>query len=94
LLAPNTFGDNDNLISGSGELSLAGVGFVIDDIDGTNYNLYSGSDHVLEVSDNAYSLGTFSATAVPLETDAVPVVASAAFMAGGIWWKRRRQLPQ
>ncbi|MFN5513297.1 MAG: hypothetical protein ACK5CA_00710 [Cyanobacteriota bacterium] len=35
-------------------------------------------------------MGTFSATPVPLETDALPVVGSAVFMAGGLWWKRRR----
>jgi hypothetical protein len=33
---------------------------------------------------------TLNATAVPLETDALPVVVSAAFMAGGIWWKKKR----
>lgn len=30
------------------------------------------------------------ATPVPLESDALPVLASAAFMAGGMWWKRKR----
>lgn len=25
-----------------------------------------------------------------LESDALPVLASAAFMAGGMWWKRKR----
>ncbi|MFM7576577.1 MAG: proprotein convertase P-domain-containing protein, partial [Microcystaceae cyanobacterium] len=29
-------------------------------------------------------------TAVPLETDALPVVVGAAFMAGGLWWKKKR----
>ncbi|MBJ7899905.1 MAG: hypothetical protein GC158_08290 [Cyanobacteria bacterium RI_101] len=31
-----------------------------------------------------------SATAVPLESDALPIVGSALFMAGGLWYKRRR----
>lgn len=30
-----------------------------------------------------------TATPVPLESDALPVVGSALFMAGGLWWKRR-----
>ncbi|MFN5515736.1 MAG: CHRD domain-containing protein [Cyanobacteriota bacterium] len=30
------------------------------------------------------------ATPVPLETDALPVVGGALFMAGGVWWKRKR----
>jgi len=32
---------------------------------------------------------TFAAP-VPLETDALPVVVGAAFMAGGLWWKKKR----
>jgi hypothetical protein len=31
-----------------------------------------------------------SATPVPLESDALPIVGAAAFMAGGFWFKRRR----
>lgn len=31
-----------------------------------------------------------TAQAVPLESDALPIVGAAAFMAGGLWWKRRR----
>lgn len=31
-----------------------------------------------------------TATPVPLETDALPVVVGAVFMAGGIWWKKKR----
>jgi hypothetical protein len=38
--------------------------------------------------DNLTLNGT--ATPVPFESDALPVVGSAAFMAGGLWWKRRR----
>jgi len=34
--------------------------------------------------------GSVSATAVPLETDALPIVGSALFMAGGLWWKKKR----
>lgn len=34
--------------------------------------------------------GNYSLTAVPLETDALPVVGSALLMAGGLWWKRKR----
>jgi hypothetical protein len=30
------------------------------------------------------------ATPVPLESDALPVVGAAAFMAGGLWWKKKR----
>jgi len=30
------------------------------------------------------------ATPVPLESDALPVVGSALFMAGGLWWKKKR----
>ncbi|MFN5515962.1 MAG: hypothetical protein ACK5CA_14780 [Cyanobacteriota bacterium] len=33
---------------------------------------------------------TVDATPVPLESDALPVVGSAVFMAGGLWWKRKR----
>ncbi|MFN5513170.1 MAG: hypothetical protein ACK5CA_00030 [Cyanobacteriota bacterium] len=29
-------------------------------------------------------------TAVPLESDALPIIGAAAFMAGGLWFKRRR----
>jgi hypothetical protein len=32
---------------------------------------------------------TFAAP-VPLETDALPILGSAAFMAGGLWWKKKR----
>jgi len=31
-----------------------------------------------------------SATPVPLESDALPIVGAAAFMAGGVWWKKKR----
>jgi hypothetical protein len=30
------------------------------------------------------------ATAVPLESDALPILGATLFMAGGLWWKRRR----
>ncbi|MFN5514154.1 MAG: hypothetical protein ACK5CA_05235 [Cyanobacteriota bacterium] len=30
------------------------------------------------------------AVPVPLESDALPVVGAAAFMAGGLWWKKKR----
>jgi len=37
------------------------------------------------------TISNFSAPVpVPLETDALPVVGAAAFMAGGIWWKKKR----
>ncbi len=32
----------------------------------------------------------FTPTPVPLESDALPIVGAAAFMAGGLWFKRRR----
>jgi hypothetical protein len=41
-------------------------------------------------SGNDGSITTSSLTPVPLESDALPVLASAAFMAGGMWWKRKR----
>jgi hypothetical protein len=37
-----------------------------------------------------FSQGNFSATPVPLESDALPIVGSVVFMAGGLWFKRRR----
>ncbi|MFN5514782.1 MAG: hypothetical protein ACK5CA_08535 [Cyanobacteriota bacterium] len=36
-------------------------------------------------------IGAVAATPVPLESDALPVVGATLFMAGGIWWKRKRQ---
>jgi hypothetical protein len=33
---------------------------------------------------------TLNATPVPLESDALPIVGSVVFMAGGLWFKRRR----
>jgi hypothetical protein len=42
------------------------------------------------LDDNGDTITLQAAAPVPLETDALPVVASAAFMAGGLWWKRRR----
>ncbi|MBJ7901501.1 MAG: hypothetical protein GC158_16645 [Cyanobacteria bacterium RI_101] len=36
------------------------------------------------------SISNGTATPVPLETDALPILGSAAFMAGGLWFKRRR----
>jgi len=33
---------------------------------------------------------TLQATPVPLESDALPIVGSALFMAGGLWWKKKR----
>jgi hypothetical protein len=42
---------------------------------------FAGTDDVI-VSSNV--------TPVPLESDALPVVGAAAFMAGGIWWKKKR----
>ncbi|MFN5516492.1 MAG: hypothetical protein ACK5CA_17605 [Cyanobacteriota bacterium] len=35
-------------------------------------------------------INQLTVTPVPFESDALPVVGSAAFMAGGLWWKRRR----
>jgi hypothetical protein len=34
--------------------------------------------------------GSLTATPVPLESDALPIVGAVAFMAGGMWFKRRR----
>ena len=34
--------------------------------------------------------GSVQGTPVPLESDALPIVGAAAFMAGGMWWKHRR----
>ncbi|MFN5514156.1 MAG: hypothetical protein ACK5CA_05245, partial [Cyanobacteriota bacterium] len=36
------------------------------------------------------SIVSSTVTPVPLETDALPVVGAAAFMGGGIWWKKKR----
>lgn len=38
-----------------------------------------------------YATATLTPTAVPLESDALPVVGSALFMAGAMGWKRKRQ---
>ena len=37
-----------------------------------------------------FQINVTEATAVPLESDALPVVGSALFMAGGLWWKKKR----
>ncbi|MFM7561093.1 hypothetical protein, partial [Cylindrospermopsis raciborskii] len=56
-------------------------------------------EDVTTISSPATSQGGWGATGtyitssvepVPLESDALPVLASAAFMAGGMWWKRKR----
>lgn len=76
-------------------------GNVVEDTATVNYYLYANSNgttstssgFLRSVSGNAYTLTSESTTAqaVPLETDALPVVISGVFMAGGLWLKRRHQ---
>lgn len=40
-------------------------------------------------TNDAISFGG-TAQAVPLESDALPIVGAAVFMAGGLWWKKKR----
>jgi hypothetical protein len=60
------------------------------DITGTNNNRSQ------EQLNNGANISTFrnftagSVRAVPLESDALPIVGSALFMAGGLWWKKKR----
>jgi hypothetical protein len=51
---------------------------------------------IVETANNSGTRGVFTvtnfhATPVPLETDALPIVFSAAFLGGGLWLKRRFQ---
>jgi len=41
-------------------------------------------------SSNALASLSMTAQPVPLESDALPIISAAVFMAGGVWWKRRR----
>jgi hypothetical protein len=50
----------------------------------------SGSSYGNFTGGTPFVLGNYSLTPVPLETDALPIVVGAAFMAGGIWWKKKR----
>lgn len=94
LIGSGGFGGNNNLILNSGQLTTGtgGVSFVAG---GTNYKLSnpSGTIYLLQPTSGG-SIGTFSATQqatpVPLESDALPILGSVAFMAGGLWWKRKR----
>ncbi len=44
----------------------------------------------LNLNSQTNSLGVSNATPVPLESDALPIVVSGLFMAGGVWFKRKR----
>jgi len=71
----------------------------------TNYDLnnnivfgrwVNNATKILEVtsvngnSEYNYAYAQTGATPVPFESDALPVVGSALFMAGGLWWKKQR----
>ncbi|MBJ7901507.1 MAG: hypothetical protein GC158_16675 [Cyanobacteria bacterium RI_101] len=45
---------------------------------------------IVNGSTSPVSAGSLQGTPVPLESDALPIVGAAAFMAGGLWFKRRR----
>ncbi|MFM1843295.1 MAG: hypothetical protein RLZZ490_2037, partial [Cyanobacteriota bacterium] len=48
------------------------------------------SAFITENFDTVFSANFSEATPVPLESDALPIVGSALFMAGGLWWKKKR----
>ncbi|MFN5515549.1 MAG: hypothetical protein ACK5CA_12615 [Cyanobacteriota bacterium] len=50
----------------------------------------NGTPTLTSVLIDSSNLGSVTATPVPLESDALPIVGAAAFMAGGLWFKRHR----